>query len=185
GEQHAWQGVHEHHEQAGEGAEHALGADPQFPKYLEERPDDGGHDNDQQDHLEDRPFGPRYRSELGDLVDRPSPDQFHEAEDCRDGLLQKMQNLAENLMHGRFSRCVCKPAAIQKLDPGGLRRTPVPDRMIINAVGAARFPSQMRSRGAARLMAIEMNTVLIIAPRPAEEMSLCGRPLRLRPSTST
>jgi len=66
-------------------------------------------------------------------------------------------------MHGRFSRCVCKPAAIQKLDPGGLRRTPVPDRMIVNAVGAARFPSQMRSRGAARLMAIENDTVLIVA----------------------
>src|ERR1043166_4600182 len=106
--------MHEYHEQARERGEDALRPDPKFPRHPVKRPDDGRHQDDEQDHLEDRPIAPRHRRQSGDLVDRPGPDQLHEAEDRRNPLLQKMHNLAEYFVHGRFSRF---PARLRKRKP--------------------------------------------------------------------
>jgi hypothetical protein len=40
---------------------------------------------------------------LGDLVDRPRPDELNKSEDRGNALLQELQELIENLFHGRAS----------------------------------------------------------------------------------
>src|SRR4029077_11853040 len=58
-------------------------------------------DQDQKKLLPQRPFLPRHRHQLADLVDRPGPDDFDEAENRRNTLMQEFQELIENLFHGQ------------------------------------------------------------------------------------
>jgi hypothetical protein len=45
---------------------------------------------------------------LGDLVDRPRPDELNKSEDRRNALLQELQELVENLFHGRTSLALAR-----------------------------------------------------------------------------
>jgi hypothetical protein len=110
-QQHPRQCLDKDDEQAREGAQHALGAQPKLPEHPIKRPDHGARHDDQQDDFENGPVLPRHLDELRDLMDRPGPDHFHKAKDGLDAGLQKMQNLTDDLLHDRFS-----PAAANRTE---------------------------------------------------------------------
>src|ERR1700680_653425 len=54
--------------------------------------------------LPQRPLLPRHGRQSSDLIDRPGPDEFDEAEDRRNPVMQKFQELIENLFHDQVPR---------------------------------------------------------------------------------
>src|SRR6266566_6959237 len=90
-------------EQGCKRCQYPFGGLPQLPCDCEQRPDDGRGDQDQQNQLQQRPVLPRYRQEPADLVHRPVPDELDKMEYCGDSLLQKVQYLVEDGVHGGCS----------------------------------------------------------------------------------
>src|SRR5882757_1461704 len=82
-----------------EGAQYRRTGLQELPARSIKCPDHSRQDQDQKKLLPQRPFLPRHRHELADLVDRPGPDQFDEAEDLRDPFAQEFQELIKNLSH--------------------------------------------------------------------------------------
>ena len=82
-----------------EGAQYRCTGLQEFPARSIKRPDHSRQDQDQKKLLPQRPFLPRHRHELADLLDRPSPDDFDETEDRRNPVVQEFQELIKNLFH--------------------------------------------------------------------------------------
>jgi hypothetical protein len=102
---HARQCSHQHSQQRGEGGENPLSGIPEFLCGLVKCKGNSADDKDKKDLF---PRGPRLPGNLrqsADLADRPGPDQLHKLENRRDSLLQKLQQLVEELLHLVASGC--------------------------------------------------------------------------------
>src|SRR5712691_10429190 len=178
GQQDARQRMHERDEQGRKRRQDPLGGQPQLPGGTVERPDHGDRNDDQQDDLQQRPILPWRRRELGDLVDGPIPDEPDEAEDRSDPLLQEVQDLIENLMHGDAPRRLASAyAARREFFPQG--------RLAEHALAEAQ-PCDPGRRSAANAGSVakvpppRTNRAIIVRPagRAARSIDPRGRPRR-------
>src|SRR5207248_186670 len=102
-------------DQAGERSQSAYARDPEPPSRDEQRVNHRSDDKDEQDLLPKRPILQWHLQDFVDLVGRPRPDEANKSEDGGNALLQQLQELVENLLHGRPSlapaRCTVSPQA--------------------------------------------------------------------------
>ena len=96
------QSPHQHAKQIREGGQYRRTCKQQFAAYPVKRPDHCRQDQDQKKLLPQRPLLPWRARQSADLIDRPAPDQFDEAEDRRNSLMQKCLKLIENLFHNQI-----------------------------------------------------------------------------------
>ena len=95
------QSSHEHAKQMCECAQYCRACLQKLAARSVKRPDHSHKDQDQKKLLPQRPLLPRHGHQPADLIDRPAPDEFDEAEDRRNPVMQEFQELIENLFHNR------------------------------------------------------------------------------------
>src|ERR1700730_8388576 len=99
GEYHSGEGSHEHTEKCCECPKYAFACFEELLGGLVQGPNDASYDEEEEDLLPKRPALPRRLHDLSYLADRPRPNHLHKTKNCRDALLEKLDQLVEELHH--------------------------------------------------------------------------------------